>query len=113
MDCAVISETTEVADESHVEDRRSVKPPVPIHEMQQGRSQRERCMPKYLENYEMTFPPSISPSTPTAPSISSTLYPMSQYVSYDNFSSSHQFFLTAITSHDEPKTFKQAIKYKH
>nr|GMC90443.1 Integrase, catalytic core [Ipomoea batatas] len=70
MDCGEISEI--IVDGSNVEDRGSIEPSGVVHEMVQRRSQRERRMPKYLENYETTLPSSISPSTPTTPSASST-----------------------------------------
>nr|GMD15983.1 Integrase, catalytic core [Ipomoea batatas] len=70
MDCGEISEI--IVDGSNFEDRGSIEPSGVVHEMVQRRSQRERRMPKYLENYETTLPPSISPSTPTTPSASST-----------------------------------------
>ena len=37
-----------------------------------------------------------------------TPYPISNFLSYHNFSSSHRALLAAITSHDEPKSFSQA-----
>ncbi|KAJ0540475.1 putative RNA-directed DNA polymerase [Helianthus annuus] len=40
------------------------------------------------------------------------LHPLSNFVSYEKFSSSHKAFLAAIDSHDEPKTFKQAMQDK-
>nr|GMD22766.1 Integrase, catalytic core [Ipomoea batatas] len=70
MDCGEISEI--IVDGTNVEDRGSIEPSGVVHEMVQRRSQRERRMPKYLENYETTLLPSISPSTPTTPSASST-----------------------------------------
>lgn len=39
------------------------------------------------------------------------LYPISQFVSYDNFSQSHKAFVAAIMSHDEPKTFSHAAQH--
>nr|GMC57921.1 Retrovirus-related Pol polyprotein from transposon TNT 1-94 [Ipomoea batatas] len=86
-DCTTPIETSELVDIHATENHEPVEPPVPTHNMQQQhRSQRTRSMPKYLENYETTLPPSLGPTPSTHPSASSTVYPLSQYVSYDNFS---------------------------
>nr|GFB39092.1 integrase, catalytic core [Tanacetum cinerariifolium] len=37
-------------------------------------------------------------------------YPISNFVSYDKFSTNHKAFLVAITNNDEPKCFKQAAQ---
>ncbi|GKA92178.1 hypothetical protein Tco_0814103 [Tanacetum coccineum] len=38
------------------------------------------------------------------------LYPISNFVSYDKFSTNHNAFLAAITNNEEPKCFKQAAQ---
>lgn len=38
------------------------------------------------------------------------VHPLSNFVSYENFFDSHKAFLTAITSNDEPKNFKENIQ---
>lgn len=73
---------------------------------------RIRQPPKYLKDYychaavqdppHSTLDPAPSPGKP---------YPMSQYVSYNNFSISHKAFLSAILSHDEPKNYSQAVQH--
>ena len=42
----------------------------------------------------------------------SSLYPLSDYVSDDCFSAGHKAFLAAITANDEPKHFKEAVRIK-
>nr|GEY76533.1 reverse transcriptase, RNA-dependent DNA polymerase [Tanacetum cinerariifolium] len=41
---------------------------------------------------------------------STVRYPISNFVSYDKFSTNHKAFLAAITNNDEPKYFKQAAQ---
>ncbi len=68
-------------------------------------SQWVRQKPKHLDNFEVQLPPSIVSSQPTPPHDDSVVYPFSHFVCYDKFSQSHKAFLTAIASHDEPKTY--------
>ncbi|CAH9102191.1 unnamed protein product [Cuscuta epithymum] len=49
------------------------------------------------------------PSSATPAASSGTPFPISHYVSCDNFSSSHRAFLAAISSRSEPQTFKEAV----
>jgi len=49
-------------------------------------------------------------SSPLNQTSSGTSHPLSNVISYDKFSTSHRALLTAITNHDEPKYFSQAIK---
>nr|KYP68722.1 Retrovirus-related Pol polyprotein from transposon TNT 1-94 [Cajanus cajan] len=39
------------------------------------------------------------------------VYPLSNFVSYDHFSHRHRAYLAALGSHDEPKTYAQAMKH--
>ncbi|OMO64840.1 Integrase, catalytic core [Corchorus capsularis] len=94
----VISSATPISGQSCVEVRRSV---------------RERTQPKRFDGFDVQLPPSTVPAQPTLPSANSSVYPLSHYVSYDRFAHSHKAFLAAITSHDEPKHFSQAVKHKH
>nr|GLL24338.1 uncharacterized protein LOC109166102 [Ipomoea trifida] len=72
-DCTTPIETSELVDIHATENHEPVEPPVPTHNVQQQhRSQRTRSMPKYLENYETTMPPSLRPTPSTHPSASST-----------------------------------------
>nr|GMC49225.1 retrovirus-related Pol polyprotein from transposon TNT 1-94 [Ipomoea batatas] len=74
-DCTTPIETSELVDIHATENHEPVEPPVPTHNVQQQhRSQRTRSMPKYLENYETTLPPSLGPTPSTHPSASSTVW---------------------------------------
>nr|GMC80123.1 hypothetical protein Iba_chr04aCG17380 [Ipomoea batatas] len=63
-------EITELTDVDVVENH---EPPEHDNDMQQRRSIRNRHVPKYLENYETTLPPSLAVTPSTPPSASSTL----------------------------------------
>ncbi|CAH9143337.1 unnamed protein product [Cuscuta epithymum] len=52
------------------------------------------------------IPPSSSPSAS-----SGTPFPISHYVSCDNFSVAHRVFLAAISSGTEPQSFREAVKH--
>ncbi|KAJ9552385.1 hypothetical protein OSB04_016430 [Centaurea solstitialis] len=75
-----------------------------------ARPQRNRVPPRHLNDYVVELPPSVD-HTKTAPNQgSSTVHPISNYLSYDKFSDSHKMFLAAITSNDEPTCFQQAMQ---
>ncbi|KAJ9540324.1 hypothetical protein OSB04_026830 [Centaurea solstitialis] len=74
------------------------------------RSDRTKRQPKRLDSYVTEIPQSIDHSQPIANSGTSTVYPLSNFVSYNKFSSTHKACLAAITSHDEPKYYHQAVK---
>lgn len=44
---------------------------------------------------------------------SGTLYPLSNFLSYHKISPAHTTFLVSLTSHTEPKTYKQAYQHEH
>ncbi|OMO51399.1 Reverse transcriptase, RNA-dependent DNA polymerase [Corchorus capsularis] len=69
--------------------------------------------PKHFRQFEIDLPPTITHMQQPSSSTISTVYPLSHFVSYQRFSHSHQVFLVAITAHDEPKTFRQAVKHEH
>ncbi|KAD4888928.1 hypothetical protein E3N88_21001 [Mikania micrantha] len=73
-----------------------------------AREKRNKSVPKRLQEYEVRLPPSLQHPAPDSDQDTSTVHPLSNYVSYDNFSHAHKAFLSAISSNDEPKTFKQA-----
>ncbi|CAL1381302.1 unnamed protein product [Linum trigynum] len=75
----------------------SATPPPP------RRSNRVRTRPKHLDIY---FTPMI-PGDDADPSrqASGAKYPLSDFVSYDDVSSTYHAFLVAVTSHDTPRTF--------
>lgn len=57
-----------------------------------------------------TFTPSL-PSSAPQPS-SSSIFPLSEYISYDHFSPSHRSYLIALTTNIEPKSFREAMQYE-
>lgn len=71
---------------------------------------RPRRQPKHLTGFETDLPPSLQHPQSTAHSVTSQVYPLSNYVAYDKFTDTHKAFLAAITSYDEPKHFNQAVK---
>ncbi|CAH9112219.1 unnamed protein product [Cuscuta epithymum] len=77
---------------------------------QSRRHDRNRKIPKHLDNYEVQLPPSLDHSRPITNSVNSKPYPISDFISYEKFSSTHKAFLAAITSRDEPKYFSQAVQ---
>ena len=58
----------------------------------------------------MNLPPSIDHTLSGSNQDSSTVHPLTHYVSYEHFSNTHKAFLSAITNHDEPKYFHQAAQ---
>lgn len=76
----------------------------------QRQSEHARSQPKHLKEYEVDLPRSVDHSRPMPDSESSTVHPLSHFVSYKRFSHHHKCYLAAITSSDEPKNFWQAIK---
>ena len=74
------------------------------------RPQRSRRPPSHLKDFVCHAIASQDPTTsPLQDASSGTPYPISNFVSYDNFSASYRAFLAAITSQDEPKSFRQAV----
>ncbi|GJT30999.1 putative RNA-directed DNA polymerase [Tanacetum coccineum] len=77
---------------------------------EQERVRRVRTQLACLKDFHVYLPPSIDSSRPDSNQGHSTVHPISNFASYDNFSSSHKIFLAAIESHDEPKSFNQAMQ---
>lgn len=75
-----------------------------------GRQKRQKAQPKHLSDYQVKLPPSINHMQPTSNQESSTVHPLSHYVSFEHFSNTHKAFLSAINTHDEPKSFHQAAQ---
>lgn len=73
------------------------------------RSTRTRTKPKRLDDFVTDLPPSLKHMTAISTLETSIVHLISQIVYYDRFSKTHRAFLAAITSHDEPKNFLQAI----
>ena len=77
-------------------------------EPNKNRPQSNRRPPVRLQDYvchAITHP--FSP--PLRESSLGTTYPLSHFINYKHFSSSHRAFLASITSHFEPQYFSQAI----
>ncbi|OMO65653.1 hypothetical protein CCACVL1_21443 [Corchorus capsularis] len=75
------------------------------------RPQRTKTRPKRLDDCVCNNSKvDNSPSSLTHEASSGTLYSLSNFISYDNFHSSHKAFLAAISLRDEPKSFSQAVK---
>lgn len=55
-------------------------------------SERVRRQPSHLQEYEVELPTSIDHNHPTSNSGTSTVHPLVNYVSYNNFSHNHKFF---------------------
>ncbi|KAM0052273.1 putative RNA-directed DNA polymerase [Helianthus debilis subsp. tardiflorus] len=76
----------------------------------QARDKRSRSRPSHFEDYVVQLPLSIDHARPASNQQSSTVCPLSNFVSYDKFSDSHKAFLAAISAHDEPKSYQQAMQ---
>lgn len=56
-------------------------------------------------DYEVEFPPSIDHFQLVIDRVASTVHPLTDYISYDNFFVAQKSFLAPIATHDEPKSF--------
>ena len=75
------------------------------------RPTRTKTQPSRLNDFVVQVPPSIKHPTSTSNQDTITVrYPVSNFVSYDKFSTNHKAFLASITNNDEPKSFKQAAQ---
>lgn len=92
----------------HIENH--VEPPVIQQEIEEERQRRQRKQPGHLRDYQVRLPPSIDHTQPVSSQASSTVHPLSHYVSFEQFSNTHKAFLYAINNHDEPKHFHQAAQ---
>ncbi|GAA0168571.1 transmembrane signal receptor [Lithospermum erythrorhizon] len=72
---------------------------VPPTEAELGRGRRERAPPRHLQDYVLNVLRH-----------SSTSYPLTDFVSYDIFSSAHRGFLASITAGVEPRSYRQAVR---
>ena len=70
-----------------------------------------RYTPRYLKDYGCKFSEVVKSPSPGSQSISSdSAYPIVNFVSYNNFSSSYCPYITSLNAHYEPKSYSQAIK---
>ncbi|KAJ0845012.1 putative RNA-directed DNA polymerase [Helianthus annuus] len=83
--------------------------PDPEH-MSEPRPKRTRIQPRHLQDFDVQLPPSIDHTQPTSNQESSTVHPLAHYISYEKFTNMHKAFLSAITSRNEPKHYKQAVQ---
>ncbi|GJV45434.1 retrovirus-related pol polyprotein from transposon TNT 1-94 [Tanacetum coccineum] len=75
------------------------------------RPTRPKTQPSRFKDFVVQVPPSLKHPTSTSNQVTSTVrYPISNFVSYDKFSTNHKGFLAAITNNEEPKCFKQAAQ---
>ncbi|KAD6119214.1 hypothetical protein E3N88_10485 [Mikania micrantha] len=105
-----IEENAESDQSSHSESHmQNMAPEAPASEHNESsRATRTKVQPQRLKDYQVKLPPSVDHAHPETDQASSTVHPLANYISYNNFSSNHKAFLSAITAHDEPKTFAQA-----
>lgn len=77
-----------------------------------GRGQREKFPSVLLRDYVSHTVTTMSPPpvTPTPQRSSGTPYPIAHYINCDNFSVKHRRFLAALTTGQEPNSFKEAMK---
>ncbi|KAJ9566378.1 hypothetical protein OSB04_002344 [Centaurea solstitialis] len=75
-----------------------------------NREKRNKSQPKRFDDYHVQLPPSVDHAQASPSQASSTVHPLSNFVSYKNFSDTHKAFLAAIDSNVEPKHFYQAVK---
>lgn len=81
-----------------------------------GRGQRTRMPSSRLRDYVVNTVTTIPVSTPSLPSsapqpFSGSLFPLSDYLSYDRFSPSYCSYLIALKTNIEPRSFREAMKY--
>jgi hypothetical protein len=74
------------------------------------REPRTKAPPKRFEDFEVQIPPSVDRKRTTTHQSSLTVHPFAHYISYDKFTDSHKAYLAAISSHNEPKNFKEAMQ---
>ena len=80
-----------------------------------GRGCREKKRPSHLEDYVCYSASSSHPSsTDSFQTVSSGKpYPLTHYVTCDNFSNAHKSYLAAITKIVEPRYFHQVVTNPH
>ena len=71
---------------------------------QNQRPSRARAPPSYLKDYHCNLTQSVKPD-------SKVKYPLSDVLSYDQLSDSYKQYICAISTQDEPTSYKEAIKY--
>lgn len=74
------------------------------------REKRIRIQPRHLSDFVVNLPPSVDCAPPAPNQSSSTVYPLANFISYENFSDSHKAFLATISSNYEPKHFNEVVQ---
>lgn len=74
------------------------------------RPKRDQTQPKRLNNFIVELPPSVDHAHCTSTQGAATVHPITNYLSYNIFLTLTKPFLSAITTTDEPKTFKQGTQ---
>ena len=72
------------------------------------RSTRVKKPPTYLKDFHCH----MTCSSPASPPSEKALYPLSRYISYSKLSPNHKHFALTISSHEEPKTYHQAVQFE-
>nr|KAJ0205081.1 hypothetical protein LSAT_V11C500284860 [Lactuca sativa] len=65
------------------------------------RPQRHPVPPKKLSDYIVKLPPFVDPTQSSPNQSSSTVHPITNLLSYDNFANSHKFLIETIASNDK------------
>lgn len=107
--------TTENVESSETE-QNETEPIKTEHELL-GRGHRIRIPSTRFQDYvinTVTAIPTLTPSLPSStPQLSSgSLFPLSDYLSYDRICPMHCSYLVALASNIEPRSFKEAMKHK-
>ena len=96
-------------------------PVVQAEEEVLGRGQRPRVPSVKLKDYVMynaihlenpSLTPACSSSHPHETVRGNSLYPLTDYITDENFSLAHRAFLAAVTAGVEPRSYSQAVKDK-
>ncbi|XP_076888387.1 uncharacterized protein LOC143538804 [Bidens hawaiensis] len=74
------------------------------------REKRTKTQPNRFKDFVVHLPSSVDHARSAPTQASSTVHPLINFVSYNNFSNAHKAFLAAIDSIDEPKFFHRAMK---
>ncbi|XP_010242510.1 PREDICTED: uncharacterized protein LOC104586844 [Nelumbo nucifera] len=97
---------------SHTDCRNNETPaaPQPTTELL-GHGHREKRTPNYLQDFVTHSAHCLDPSvvSPASSQSSGIPYPITHYVTYDNFSVKHRHFLASITAGREPTRFFEAM----
>ncbi|KAG7578844.1 Zinc finger CCHC-type [Arabidopsis thaliana x Arabidopsis arenosa] len=100
---------TEILTETHVSNDAQL-----VEELGQGKRPKfpNVRLHDYVVGTTSITPPSLSSSSPSLSPASGSLYPISNYLTCEKFSTSHQVYLAALTTHVEPRSFNEAMKYE-